>query len=94
MKKMIIISFLIFSMLSARQLMLNTNEAFSTKAAHSLNKNVRTQVSNEHNFGSSIRTEIILENRHGLKCVLDAEIKPHGDLADHFVDFKIICWTH
>ena len=35
-----------------------------------------------------IRTEIILENQHGLKCVLDAEIKPHGDLADHFVDFK------
>ena len=60
MKKMIIISFLIFSMLSARQLMVNTHEVISTKAAHSLNKNARTQVSNEHNFGSSTRTEITL----------------------------------
>ena len=42
MKKMIIISFLIFSMLSARQLMVNTHEVMSTKAAHSLNKNART----------------------------------------------------
>ena len=60
MKKMIIISFFIFSMLSARQLMMNTHEALSTKAAHSLNKNITTQINNEDNNRSSSRTEIIL----------------------------------
>ena len=60
MKKMIIISFFIFSMLSARQLMVNTHEALSTKAAHSLNKNITTQINNEDNTRSSSRTEIIL----------------------------------
>ena len=43
MKKMIIISFIVFSVISARQLMVNTHEVLSTKAAHSLNKNVKTQ---------------------------------------------------
>ena len=60
MKKMIIISFIIFSMISARQLMVNTNDVLSTKAAHSLNKNVKTQINMENNFGSSTRTEITL----------------------------------
>lgn len=35
-----------------------------------------------------INAELILENNFGLKCILDAEIKPHGDLTDHFVNFK------
>lgn len=35
-----------------------------------------------------INAELVLENNLGLKCILDAEIKPHGDLADHFVNFK------
>ena len=47
-------------MLSARQLMVNTHEALSTKAAHSLNKNITTQINNEDNTRSSSRTEIIL----------------------------------
>ena len=29
-----------------------------------------------------------IKNKHGLKCELSAEIKPHGDLSDHFVDPK------
>ena len=57
MKKMIIISFLIFSMLSARQLMVNTHEIMSTKAAHSLNKNVRT-----NNNSAENNTNIINKN--------------------------------
>ena len=60
MKKMIIISFIIFSVISARQLMVNTHEVLSTKAAHSLNKNVKTQINMENNLGSSTRTEITL----------------------------------
>ncbi|MDC0145353.1 T9SS type A sorting domain-containing protein [bacterium] len=60
MKKMIIISFIVFSVISARQLMVNTHEVLSTKAAHSLNKNVKTQINMENNFGSSTRTEITL----------------------------------
>ena len=39
MKKMIIISFFIFSMLFSKELMFNTHQAFSTKSVHSLNKN-------------------------------------------------------
>ena len=39
MKKMIIVSFLILSMLSAKQLLVNTNEALSVKAMHTLNEN-------------------------------------------------------
>ena len=31
---------------------------------------------------------LVIENKHGLKCELLAKIKPHGDLADHFIDFK------
>ena len=31
---------------------------------------------------------LIVKNKHGLRCKLSAEIKPHGDLADHFVIFK------
>ena len=31
---------------------------------------------------------LIVKNKHGFRCQLSAEIKPHGDLADHFVIFK------
>lgn len=31
---------------------------------------------------------LIIKNKEGLNCKLLAEIKPHGDLADHFVNFK------
>ena len=31
---------------------------------------------------------LIVKNKDGLRCELSAEIKPHGDLADHFVIFK------
>jgi hypothetical protein len=31
---------------------------------------------------------LIVKNKYGLRCELSAEIKPHGDLADHFVIFK------
>tara|TARA_B100000609_G_scaffold65995_1_gene52048 strand:- start:659 stop:4048 length:3390 start_codon:yes stop_codon:yes gene_type:complete len=56
MKKMIIISFLTLSMLSANQLHLKTNDVLSTKAAHTLNEN-RNNV-NYNNFNS--REEITL----------------------------------
>ena len=31
---------------------------------------------------------LVVSNKYGLKCKLSAEIKPHGDMMDHFVDFK------
>ena len=34
------------------------------------------------------RVNLIIKNKYGLNCELPAEIKPHGDLADHFVIFK------
>ena len=58
MKKMIFISFFVFSMLFSRELMVNTHEALSTKSFHSLNKNVNINIIDNNN--SSSREEITL----------------------------------
>ena len=57
MKKMIFISFFIFSMLFSKELMFSTNEAFSAKSFHSLNKN---NINTTDNNRSTSREEIIL----------------------------------
>ena len=31
---------------------------------------------------------LVIKNKKGLRCKLLAKIKPHGDSADHFVEFK------
>lgn len=54
MKKMIIVSFLILSMLSAKQLLVNTNEALSVKAMHTLNENRNTINFNNNNSREEI----------------------------------------
>ena len=44
---------------------------------------------NSFNYASKyIPITLVVRNKHGLKCQLSAEIKPHGDMMDHYVDFK------